>query len=253
MSISIQKKVVGLIGGGFLTLLGVFLPVSQASAASINTPPSTIKNIAKDIAVGVAEQVIYDKLLEPVLRKLGNNFTETTEIENSVFKKLGIQTFLAAGAAVYYVDKDGKLADHDIRSLGVLSSNLKLSDELLSSYKISGTSKENGEYLVKIDRVWAQTIDEFFFEMPKAKVEGITLETGEGELTGEIMYAAGYAIAYLDGEVISFVQGLQQKPIKTGKIVPEQGTPEPLTILGAVAAIGYGAILKQKSSKMNKS
>jgi hypothetical protein len=34
---------------------------------------------------------------------------------------------------------------------------------------------------------------------------------------------------------------------------PEENTPEPLTMLGAVAALGYGVILKRSSSKMKKS
>lgn len=33
---------------------------------------------------------------------------------------------------------------------------------------------------------------------------------------------------------------------------PAQGAPEPLTMFGAVAAIGYGAILKRESSKKRK-
>jgi hypothetical protein len=35
--------------------------------------------------------------------------------------------------------------------------------------------------------------------------------------------------------------------------VPEQGVPEPLTMLGAAAALGYGAILKRKFSENTKS
>lgn len=251
MSIGVRKKVVGLIGGGFLTLLGVFLPVGGASAASINPPP-TARNTAKDIAKGVVEQAIYDALLKPVLDELGTNFTADTELE-SAFGKFGIQTFVAAGGAAFYLDKDGNIADNDIRLLGVKFSNNKIDAELIDSFEIKGTSKENGEYLVKIDTVLAQTIDNFWSETPLADVKGITLKTGEGELTGEIMYAGGFSMAFLDGEFVTSLLTLQKRPIKAGKIVYEENTPEPLTMLGAAAAIGYGAILKQKSSKMKKS
>jgi hypothetical protein len=35
----------------------------------------------------------------------------------------------------------------------------------------------------------------------------------------------------------------------SGDVVPQQPVPEPLTMLGAAAALGYGAILKRKYSK----
>jgi hypothetical protein len=56
-----------------------------------------------------------------------------------------------------------------------------------------------------------------------------------------------YRIRSGDG---SFVVGNNTLDVEP---VPEQGVPEPLTILGAATALGYGAILKRKYSKRTES
>jgi len=57
---------------------------------------------------------------------------------------------------------------------------------------------------------------------------------------------------------VFFKEEILDKIVETSKVsetiidvvpVPEQPTPEPLTMLGAAAALGYGAILKRESSK----
>jgi len=65
------------------------------------------------------------------------------------------------------------------------------------------------------------------------------VKDGEGDLFG----SGFYQDSNNDIRNISTEEVLDVEP------VPEQGVPEPLTILGSATALGYGAILKRKSSK----
>jgi hypothetical protein len=94
MSIGTRKKIVGLIAGGSLTLLGVFLPVGGASAA-------TLKGLLnKDFWTGIGAELFYDRLLNPVLGQLPG-FTEDTPLVESAFRRIGVETFIAAGGGAF--------------------------------------------------------------------------------------------------------------------------------------------------------
>ena len=69
------------------------------------------------------------------------------------------------------------------------------------------------------------------------------VKDGEGDLFG----SGFYQDSNNDIRNISTEEVLDVEP------VPEQGVPEPLTILGSATALGYGAILKRKSSKKTAS
>jgi hypothetical protein len=58
------------------------------------------------------------------------------------------------------------------------------------------------------------------------------------------------SVLYDESDPLGMVTRFQASA-SAGDVVPvsDQGVPEPLTILGAVTALGYGAILKRKSSK----
>jgi hypothetical protein len=240
MSIGIRKKIVGLIAGGSLTLLGVFLPVGGASAA-------TLKGLlSKDFWIGVGASAFYDKLLDPLLGALPG-FTENTDLTNSAFESIGIETFIAAGGGVFYTGKNGKIADNQIAAL-VYANNQQVSAQVSRSFKIQGTSPEKAPYLIKVD-VLAKTTNGFFpfQDGTQVNVGGITQQTGTGKLTGEQMYAGGFSFAFINGKFETIVSNFSTQAMKT------QPVPEPLTMFGAAAALGYGAILKRKCSKKTES
>jgi len=112
--------------------------------------------------------------------------------------------------------------------------NILFLDRLQFSYDTSELSF-TGETTVPLSILVfeTQTIASFTFKVTKPIKDGIS----------DIFNAkAYYRLGGVPGET-PFASAGDVVP------VPEQGVPEPLTILGAATALGYGAILKRKSSK----
>jgi hypothetical protein len=65
------------------------------------------------------------------------------------------------------------------------------------------------------------------------------VKDGEGDLFGSGFYQ----------DINNDIRNISTEEVLDVEPVPEQGVPEPLTIFGAATALGYGAILKRKSSK----
>jgi hypothetical protein len=66
------------------------------------------------------------------------------------------------------------------------------------------------------------------------------LKDGIGDVFATLSYDESGPLGNFTGLSIS---------ASSGDVVPQQPVPEPLTMLGAAAALGYGAILKRKYSK----
>ena len=239
MSIGIRKNIVGLIAGGSLTLLGVFLPVGGASAASLKGL------LNKDFWIGVGGSAFYDKLVDPLLGALPG-FTENTDLTASAFESIGIETFVAAGGGVFYTGKNGKIADNQIAAL-VFASNQQVGTQVSRSFQIQGTSPEKAPYLNKVS-VFAKTINGLFpfQDAVQVNVGGFTQTTGTGKLTGEQMYAVGFSIAFINGKLDTIVPNFSTQAMKAK---PAEPVPEPLTIFGTATALGCGVLFKRKSSK----
>jgi hypothetical protein len=237
MSISAKKKVVGLIAGGSLTLLGVFLPVSSVSAA-------TLKGLLnKDFWTGIGAEAFYDKLLNPILGELPG-FTEDTPLVESAFRRIGVETFIAAGGGVFYTNNNGRIADNDIAAF-VYASNQQTSNRVEGSFKIQGRSAQNASYFVTLERVLAKTTYGFW-PIPddtEVLVSGFTLNSGTGRLTNEQMYAGGFSIAYIGGKYEAIGLNFRTRAMKAAPV------PEPLTIFSAAVCLGFGAFFKKEYSK----
>jgi len=239
MSIGITKKIVGLIAGGSLTVLGVFLPVGGASAFSLKGL------LNKDFWIGFGGSALYDQLVDPVLGVLPG-LTENTDITESTFELLGIETFIAAGGGVFYTGKNGKILDNQAAAV-IFSNKQQVDAQANRTFKIQGMSPGKAPYLNKVS-VFGKTIDGFFpfQDAVQVNVGGFTQQTGTGKLTGEQMYAGGFSIAFINGKLATIAnfstQAMKAEPV-----------PEPFTILGAATALGYGAILKRKYSKKTES
>jgi len=237
MSIGTRKKIVGLIAGGSLTLLGVFLPVGGVSAA-------TLKGLLnKDFWTGIGAEAFYDKLLSPMLGELPG-FTEDTPLVESAFRRIGVETFIAAGGGAFYTNNNGRIADNDIAAF-VYASNQQIGNRVSTSFKIQGRSAQNAPYFVKLDTVFAKTTYGFW-PIPdgtEVEVNGFTLNTGTGRLTSEQMYAGGFSIAYIGGKFESIGANFRTRAMKT------EGVPEPLTIFSAAVCLGFGTFFKKEYSK----
>jgi hypothetical protein len=231
-----RKKIVGLMAGGSLTLLGIFLPVGSVSAA-------TLKGLLnKNFWISVGASAFYDQLLNPLLSPLPG-FTEDTDLVDSAFEGIGIQTFIAAGGGVFYTDKNGQIADNHIAALVPFASSEIVSRKVSGTFKIEGRSPENAPYFIKLDTVSGETIDGFFGDEAKVNVNGFTLETGTDKLTGEQMYAIGFSFAFIDDEFEFIGANFQTKAMKTEPV------PEPITIFGSAIGLGFGALFKKKYSR----
>jgi hypothetical protein len=272
-TICIRKKIIGLMAGGSLTLLGVFLPVGGVSAATlggvsaanlngISAPKANLGGVSaanagvagvalkfllnKDFWTGIGAEAFYDKLLNPMLSELPG-FTEDTPLVESAFKSIGIQTFIAAGGAVFYTDKTGKIADNDIGALAPFASSEKVSKTVSGSFKVQGTSPENAPYLIELKTVLGQTTNGFFTDDTEVNVNGFTLETGTDKLTGEQMFAGGFSFAFIEDEFEFIGINFRTKAMKTEPV------PEPITIVGSIMGLGFGALFKKEySRKQNK-
>lgn len=242
MLISMRKKIIRLITGGSLTLLGVFLPVGGVSAA-------TLKGLLnKDFWINVGASAFYDKLANPVLNVLPG-FTEDTDLVDSAFQGIGIETFIVAGGAVFYTDKNGKIADNKIAALVPFLSNEEVSVKVSNQkdfFKIEGKSPENAPYLIKLDTVLAETIDGVVIDDTQVNVSGFTLETGTDKLTGEQMFAGGFAFAFIDDEFKAIGINFATQAMKTEPI------PEPITIFGSAMGLGFGVLFKKEHSRKQK-
>jgi hypothetical protein len=237
MSTGIRKKIVGLIAGGSLTLLGVFLPADGVSAANLKTL------LKKDFWISVGASAFYDQLANPLL---GKGLGENDELIASTFNALGLKTFAYVGGGVLYTDTNGKIADNDFAS-DALGGSEKVSSKPLSiSLKIQGRSPENARYLVHLDTISAKTINEIFNDEAVADVDGFRLETDTNKLTGEQMYAFGFSFAFIDDEFAFGGPGFRSKPMKTEHV------PEPITIFGSAIGLGFGALFKKEHSRKQK-
>jgi hypothetical protein len=237
MSISIRKKIVGLMTGGSLTLLGVFLPVDGVSAASLKGL------LNKDFWISVGGGAVYDQLAKPFLDDLPG-LKEDEEIE-SFFPRTNIQTFIAVGGGVFYLDKNGKIADRKISAASFVSNN-KVSEEINRSFKIEGTSPEKAPYLIQLDTVLGKTENGFFTDEPYVTISEVILKTGTKDLTGEEMYGGGFSVAFIDGEYKAIPLSFTTQSMKTEPI------PEPITIFGSAIGLGFGTLFKKKYSKKQK-
>jgi hypothetical protein len=239
MSIGTRKKIVGLITGGTLTLLGVFLPVDGVSAA-------TLKGLLnKDFWVGIGGEALYDKLLSPVLGQLPG-FTENTSLVESAFRGIGVETFIAAGGGAFYTNNNGRIADNDIAAVAYASSQ-RTSKRMSGSFQIRGTSAQNAPYFVRLTSVVGETGRGLFpvFDYTDVNVNGFTLNTGTARLTNEQMYAGGFSIAYIAGKFEAIGLNFRTGAMKTQ---PEP-VPEPLTFFGTAVGLGLGAFFKKEYSR----
>ncbi len=214
------------------------------STAKVAVAPWTIRALLKkEIVTGLIGEAAYDLLAKPLLNAIPG-LAEDTDLE-SAFDAANIETFLAAGGAVFYTDKNGKLADYQIAALAPFVSSEQTSAIVTRpapAFRIEGKSLENAPYLVELKTVLAKTTDGFFTDdVAEVNVSGFTLETGEETLTGEKMYAGGFSIAYIDGEFQAIGINFTTEPIKT--------VPEPITIIGSAMGLGLGVLYKKSIQK----
>jgi hypothetical protein len=237
MSIGTRKKIVGLITGGTLTLLGVFLPVDSVSAA-------TLKGLLnKDFWIGIGAEAFYDQLLSPVLGQLPG-FTENTSLVESAFRGIGVETFIAAGGGAFYTNNNGRIADNDIAAVAYASGQ-RTSKRLSGSFQIRGRSAQNAPYFVRLNSVVGETRRGVLpiFDDTDVNVNGFTLNSGTARLTNEQMYAGGFSIAYIAGEFEAIGINFRTRAMKTEPV------PEPLTFFGTAVGLGLGAFFKKKYSR----
>ncbi len=231
------------ISKGFLGLSGItFLFVTSI----VNAQAATLGNIIGRSALKQAgAEFLAEQVLEQISSQLGDAVF-STDLSSELFETLGLGTVVLTGAYTFYTDGSGGVKDSGFDvDLSIASEEKDLTES--STISINGVSEKGAPYNALVEKAEAKTVNGFFDDEVFATVTDPILETGNPILTGENLYAGGFAFSFLGGSFAA--DEFVAKPLSLKKISLKKPVPEPLTILGVGTALVFGAGFKRKLRK----
>lgn len=167
---------------------------TQANAATIASL------LSRSFLENIGANFVYDALKNTLLGGLPG-VNETTNLTESLFDNLGIETLVSSGAATFYIDDVTKQVNALEIDLKPPQVNSSLVDSEITSIKVSPliTTQKGAQYsAASLARATTETT--LFYDIAISGVETIVTKLTFGQLTQETAYSVAYALAYINGE-----------------------------------------------------
>lgn len=229
------QSIHSLVLGTLSTTILLFTQVQIANAITLGGL------LGRETLSNQGAEVLFEQAFEQIIDDFGVSISADQELTDSFWESLGFETVLIAGTYSFYLSLDNQIRDVNV-SVTARAFTEQKEDTLSQNFSTMGISEQGAPYFSSIAAT-ATTGDGLFSDDVSADILGIYLASSFGNPSGETLFGGGFSYAFIDDRQAVEALSLESIALRV---------PEPLTILGSIAALGMGTALKKKHSKTVK-